>query len=245
VEETEASLGNGGDSFTRQRVRDGRASHLLRVVVTGTASLSPRAALWNHRFSPIHVWVAPSAPANRVARLRSLADEVWTSPASPLDLQAGLEHLAAAQRIVPQIEGMQGKGLVTMSLVNAGRYYAVLAFMADGPSVGIGRYGDFQAGQPAWDRNGTTDERLRARAMFEKARAAAFAIRDRSNVWVVDEQLRHAVEPVILGDAAAWAPGQIGQWLSGYTSRNGINAAGVTEIVAVLRRLRLFFGIDE
>ena len=155
------------------------------------------------------------------------------------------EHLAAAQRIVPQIEGMQGKGLVTMSLVNAGRYYAVLAFMADGPSVGIGRYGDFQAGQPAWDRNGTTDERLRARAMFEKARAAAFAIRDRSNVWVVDEQLRHAVEPVILGDAAAWAPGQIGQWLSGYTSRNGINAAGVTEIVAVLRRLRLFFGIDE
>ena len=99
VEETEASLGNGGDAFTRKRLRDGRASHLLRVIVSGSASFSPRAALWNHRFSPIHLWVAPTAPTNRVARLRTLADEVWTSPASPLDLRTGLEHLAAVHGI--------------------------------------------------------------------------------------------------------------------------------------------------
>ncbi len=99
VEETGASLGNGGDAFTRKRVRDGRASHLLRVIVSGSASFSPRAALWNHRFSPIHLWVAPTAPTNRVARLRTLADDVWTSPVAPLDLRAGLEHLAAAHGI--------------------------------------------------------------------------------------------------------------------------------------------------
>lgn len=118
VEETQASLGNGGDSFTRQRVRDGRASHLLRVVVTGTASLSPQAALWNHRFSPIHVWVAPSAPANRVARLRSLADEVWTSPVDPMDLRAGLAHLATAHGVRDVI--VEGGGGLNDALFRAG-----------------------------------------------------------------------------------------------------------------------------
>jgi hypothetical protein len=162
-----------------------------------------------------------------------------------LQLMRVAEHLAAPQRIVPRIEELQKKGLITMSLVNAGRYYAVLAFMADGPSVGVGRYGDFQPGQPAWDRNGTTDERMRARALFNEARKAAFSIRDKNNAWVYDEQLRHAVEPIILGDAAGWTPAEVGRWLSGYTSRNGANAAGVTEVVAVLRRLRLFFALGE
>lgn len=155
------------------------------------------------------------------------------------------EHLAAAQRIVPRIEEMQRKGLVTMSLVNAGRHYAVLAYLADGPSTGVGRYGDYQPGAPAWNRNGTTDERMRARALFDRARAAAFSVRDKHGEIVYDEQLRQAVEPVILGDAAAWTPSEVGRWLSGYTSRNGANAAGVTEVVAVLRRLRLFFRLSE
>lgn len=118
VEETGASLGNGGESFTQKRIRAGRTSHLLRVIVTGTASLSPQAALWNHRFSPIHLWVAPTAPADRVARLRSLADEVWTSPGSPLDFRAGLEHLAKVHGIRNVI--VEGGGRLNDALFRAG-----------------------------------------------------------------------------------------------------------------------------
>jgi hypothetical protein len=162
-----------------------------------------------------------------------------------LQLARVAEHLAAAQRIVPRIEELQKKGLITMSLVNAGRYYAVLAYMADGPSVGVSSYGDYQQGAPAWARSGTSDEKLRARSMFDRARQAAFSVRNKNNEWVFDEQLRYAVEPIILGDASGWAPMEVGKWLSGYTSRNGLNAAGVTELVAVLRRLRLFFQLGE
>ena len=154
------------------------------------------------------------------------------------------EHLSAAHRIVPRLEEMQAKQLLTSSLLTAGRHYAVLAFVADGPSVGIANYGEHVYSSP-YNRSLTTDERLRARELLVRARFAAFGVLNRNREWELDEALRYAVEPVILGDAASWAPGEIGRYLSGYTDKRMVNAAGVTEVRAVLRRLRSFFQIGD
>lgn len=154
------------------------------------------------------------------------------------------DHLAAAHRFVPILEDLQQKKLITTSLIIAGRHYAVLAFVADGPSVGVANYGDRIESDPH-NRSLTTDERLRARELLKLARYAAFGVRNRNFEWEIDQALRDSVEPVILGDAAAWAPGEIGKYLSGYKARDMARAAGVTEIVAVLRRLRSFFMIGD
>jgi riboflavin-specific deaminase-like protein len=118
VEETRATLGNGGEAFTRLRVRNGRKSHLLRVIVSGSASFDPKAALWEKRFSPIHVWVDPKAPTRKVERLRALADSVWTSPSSPLDLAAGLAGLAREHGVRDVI--VEGGGGLNDALFRAG-----------------------------------------------------------------------------------------------------------------------------
>lgn len=94
VEETGATLGNGGISYDKLRLRLGRRPHPLRVVVSGSASLSPDAPLWKDRSAPVVLWVSKSAPTQRVRRLATLADEVWTSPGDPLDIRAGLRWLA-------------------------------------------------------------------------------------------------------------------------------------------------------
>lgn len=155
------------------------------------------------------------------------------------------EHLAAQHRIVPRIEEPAAAKKFTPNMIQAARYYACLAFIADGPSVGVSRYGDWEQASPAWSRAHTTDERLQARALFEKARFAAFGLIDRSGDKVLNDQVRHAIEPVLLGDDQCLTFGQIGEWLSTYESRKGNSAAGTQEVVAVLRRLRDFFRLGD
>jgi riboflavin-specific deaminase-like protein len=94
VEETRATLGNGSNEFTRTRIASGLAPHPIRVVVSGSASFSPTAHLWQHRFSPIHLWITDSAPSHRTQPLQSLADHVFVSPGNTVDLHAGLLSLA-------------------------------------------------------------------------------------------------------------------------------------------------------
>ena len=75
VEETGATLGNGGRHYDKLRQRLGRRPHPVRVVVSGSASLSPDAPLWKDRSAPVVAWVSASAPASRIRRLAALADE--------------------------------------------------------------------------------------------------------------------------------------------------------------------------
>ena len=93
LEETGATLGNGGARYDRLRIRNQRRPHPLRVAVSGSASVSPNAALWKDRSSPIIAWVLGDAPASRLKLVSSLADEVWTSPGPSIDVLAGLEWL--------------------------------------------------------------------------------------------------------------------------------------------------------
>lgn len=118
VEETGATLGNGGERFTRLRLRKGRQPHAVRVVVSGNGSISPDARLWSQRFSPIVVWVSSAASRTRIARLRRLADDVWVSPGASVDLRAGLAHLARAHGVRDVI--LEGGGALNDGFLRAG-----------------------------------------------------------------------------------------------------------------------------
>ena len=95
LEETRASLGNGGERFTRLRIRRRLASHPLRIVVSGAGTLASDAELWRHSFSPVVVLVSREAPARQRERLKELADAVWISPGRDVDFPRALSWLDA------------------------------------------------------------------------------------------------------------------------------------------------------
>ncbi|KAB2662728.1 MAG: RibD family protein [Verrucomicrobia bacterium] len=93
VEETGATMGNGGQRYGMARIRRGLREHPLRVVVSGSGTISPDAEIWRHRFSPILVLTTRRASRARLDGLRTLADGVWVSPGNTLDWAAALAWL--------------------------------------------------------------------------------------------------------------------------------------------------------
>ncbi len=96
IEETGATLGNGPDPTGRlrkKRLRNGLTEYPLRVVVSGSASLSSKATLWKTKTAPIIVLTSSRAPAAARKRLTALADAVWTNRGTSVDLKSALERL--------------------------------------------------------------------------------------------------------------------------------------------------------
>ncbi len=92
IEQSHATLGNGGETFRRQRLRAGRAEFPLRIVVSGSGTLSSEAEIWSHRFSPLIVLTTIRA-RRHLSRLQSLADRVWTSRQDDIDFPSVLSRL--------------------------------------------------------------------------------------------------------------------------------------------------------
>jgi riboflavin-specific deaminase-like protein len=70
------NLGPGPAKYRKMRLRKGLPEYNLRVVVSGSANLNPRAEIFRHRFSPIIILVTRRAPESKLRRLREVADEV-------------------------------------------------------------------------------------------------------------------------------------------------------------------------
>ncbi len=93
VEQSHATLGNGPDRYTRLRQRRGLTAHPLRVVVTGSGTLSPTAELWGTNSSPVIALTSRRAAAARLKCLRQLATEVWVAPGAEVDFAETLRAL--------------------------------------------------------------------------------------------------------------------------------------------------------
>lgn len=149
---------------------------------------------------------------------------------------------SAPWRMVTMIESLANQKRITPNMLQAAQFYVTLRYLMEGRSAGIGRYGDFQEASPSWSRINTTEEKMKAAKLFKGAQLAAFGTQTKSGEWVLDEALRQAVEPILLGDVEkSWPLEKIGGFLGTYRKRDTKSATGVQEIVAVLRRLRLFF----
>jgi len=156
------------------------------------------------------------------------------------------DYPSAAWRMVPAIEQLAVQRRVTPNMLESAKLYVTLHYISQGRSHGIGRYGDYQEASPSWSRANTTDEQIKASKLFKAARLAAFGTQSKSGEWLLDEALVQAVEPLLLGDTdRAWTFERIGGWLGSYRKRDARSACGVQEIIAVLRRLRLFFRFGE
>jgi riboflavin-specific deaminase-like protein len=70
------NLGPGPARFRRRRVRRGLEEYNLRIIVSGSGSVNPRAEVFRHRFSPIIILTTRRGGERRRAKLRALADDL-------------------------------------------------------------------------------------------------------------------------------------------------------------------------
>ena len=95
----DVTLGNGGERYRQLRWRRGLTEFPLRVLVSGSGSLTPQAAVFQKRRSPILVLTTARASARKLKALRGVADEVAVFGEAELDVVAALRWLRARWKV--------------------------------------------------------------------------------------------------------------------------------------------------
>lgn len=93
VDSNPINMGPGGAKLRKLRLRRGLAEYNLRVIVSGSGTLNPKAEVFKHRFSPIIVLTTRRASAATLKRLRAVADEVKTCGTTEVNLRRALRWL--------------------------------------------------------------------------------------------------------------------------------------------------------
>jgi 2,5-diamino-6-(ribosylamino)-4(3H)-pyrimidinone 5'-phosphate reductase len=93
VDSAPINLGPGPARFRRQRLKRGLAEFNLRVIVSRSGSVDPRAMVFQHRFSPILILTTRRANQGRLQQLRALADAVKICGRKEINFSAALRWL--------------------------------------------------------------------------------------------------------------------------------------------------------
>jgi riboflavin-specific deaminase-like protein len=93
VEISNATLGNGGENFRRQRIKNGLAEFPLRIIVSGSGSIEPAAKIFQDHFSPIVLLTTYRASRKKLAQLCKLVDEVKICGKSEINFGTALRWL--------------------------------------------------------------------------------------------------------------------------------------------------------
>lgn len=118
VDSAPINLGPGPAKFRRQRLRRGLAEYNLRVIVSRSGSVNPRAIVFQHRFSPILILTTRRATAARLKQLRALADVVKICGRKEINFRAALRWLRDRWRVKRLL--CEGGGELNDALFRAG-----------------------------------------------------------------------------------------------------------------------------
>ncbi len=93
VDSASVTMGPGGKKFRELRLKNGLAEYNLRVVISGSGSINPRAEIFRHKFSPLIILVTGRASLARVRRLEKLGAIVRVCGEREIDFTMALEWL--------------------------------------------------------------------------------------------------------------------------------------------------------
>ncbi len=99
VEISESIMGNGSEKFRKLRLKNSLAEFPLRLIVSGSGSINPRAKIFQKRFSPIIVLTTQRASEKKLSQLRTLADEVKVFGETEIDFTAALRWLRTEKNV--------------------------------------------------------------------------------------------------------------------------------------------------
>jgi riboflavin-specific deaminase-like protein len=95
VEISRSILGTGGEKFRKQRHQRGLAGYNLRVVVSGSGSINPQAAIFKKHFSPVIILTTNRASKANLRGLEAVANEVKICGQREINFAAALRWLRA------------------------------------------------------------------------------------------------------------------------------------------------------
>lgn len=112
------NLGPGPAKYRRMRIRRGLAEYNLRIVVSRSGGINPKAEIFKHKFSPIIVLTTRRATSEKLKELRALADEVKIFGAQEIDFRRALRWLREKWNIKRLL--CEGGGELNDALFRAG-----------------------------------------------------------------------------------------------------------------------------
>lgn len=118
VDSTLINMGPGGLKFQKLRRRHGLAEYNLRVIVSGSGSINPRAAVFQHDFSPIIILTTRRASAKQLDDLRRVATEVKICGAEQINFPAALRWLRTKWKVKRLV--CEGGGDLNDALIHRG-----------------------------------------------------------------------------------------------------------------------------
>jgi len=118
IDLAEVDLGPGGKKYQRARLENGLAEFNLRVIVSGSASINPRAHIFSKRFSPILLLASEAAPARRLQGLSKLVDDMFVSPGTSIRFREAFAWLREKWHIQQLL--CEGGGEINAALFQAG-----------------------------------------------------------------------------------------------------------------------------
>ena len=118
IDLNEIKLGPGGARFRQLRRKRHLAEFNLRVIVSGSASIDPKAAIFQHRFSPILLLTTRRASLARLKTLRPLVDDLLVCGQSRIDFARALRWLRGKWNIRRLL--CEGGGELNAALFRAG-----------------------------------------------------------------------------------------------------------------------------
>ncbi|MDE2641128.1 MAG: dihydrofolate reductase family protein [Verrucomicrobiota bacterium] len=121
VDSAPVTLDVGGAVYERRRLRGGLGKQNLRIVVSGSGSVDPGAAIFRHPGSPLIVLSSGQAPKSRLAKLKRLADCVKVCGKNRVALAQALGWLRrewAVKRLLCEGGGELNFELLRLGLVD-------------------------------------------------------------------------------------------------------------------------------
>jgi 2,5-diamino-6-(ribosylamino)-4(3H)-pyrimidinone 5'-phosphate reductase len=121
VDSVPVNLGPGSRHYREMRVANGLSPYNLRVVVSGSGTLNPRAEIFRHKFTPLIVLVTSRAPTAKMRRLRSAGAIVRVCGETTIDFRDALRWLRkewGVDRLLCEGGGEINAGLFRQNLVS-------------------------------------------------------------------------------------------------------------------------------
>ena len=121
VEMSRTILGTGGEKFRKQRLKRGLAEYNLRVIVSGSGSINPRAIIFKKHFSPVIILTTARVSKTKLRSLRAIADAVKVCGGREIDFPAALRWLRekwGVKRLLCEGGGELNDALFRASLVD-------------------------------------------------------------------------------------------------------------------------------
>jgi riboflavin-specific deaminase-like protein len=93
VDLVSVNLGPGGKRYRRLRLSRGLAEYNLRIIVSGSGTVDPKAAIFKKKFSPIIILTTRRASNKQLEQLRAVADDVRICGARTIDFRRAFHWL--------------------------------------------------------------------------------------------------------------------------------------------------------